>query len=116
VKDLDSLLGRRFPDSSLEVYGSCLSGLSLGKSSDVDISLQLRHIAEAEQELADGNMSADKYEKLLRKACYMIHGILKNKDKQGFVKLECITRARVPVVKGVFKHAGNPYSTDGSIQ
>lgn len=115
IEILNTLIGKRIRNCTLSVYGSCLSDLSLGKSSDVDISLMLPKISHAEERVVNGDLDATGYEKIVKRSCYDIFGILKSAQRQGFHDIECVPFARVPVVKGTFMHAGNPFTPDGSL-
>ncbi|KAL3938728.1 MAG: hypothetical protein SGBAC_006422 [Bacillariaceae sp.] len=97
------LLKRRYPKARLSLYGSCLSNLSIGKGSDVDLSLWIP--------ISD---TTKNHRKEITKHVYKVFHILNNLD--GFEGLQPITRARVPVVKGTKLRAGNPYTPDGSIE
>lgn len=116
VGTLRSILQRRYKGAEVIVYGSCLSNLSLGKSSDVDISLHLPAAAHLKEQFASGKIEAEKYEREMKSHVYKINSLLTNQYQKGFQMQECVTRARVPVIKGTYLFAGNPYSLDGSIE
>ena len=109
---------RRFRDSDVRVYGSCLSNLALGKSSDVDISFHLPPFAHLKYLFETGQVDARQYERDMKSFVFSSHGILSSQRARsnGFVMYECITRARVPVIKGTYLYAGNPFSVDGSLE
>ncbi|CAJ1969833.1 unnamed protein product [Cylindrotheca closterium] len=96
------LLRKRYAKARLSLYGSCLSNLSLGVGSDVDLSLwiPIQDVPKKER-------------KEMAKHVYKVFHLLNNRD--GFEGMQPITRARVPVVKGTKLKAGNPYTPDGSI-
>lgn len=116
VRNLRSVLQCRNKGAEIRVYGSCLSNLSLGKSSDVDISLHLPAAAYLKEQFASGNIQANQYEREMKNHVYRINSLLANQYKIGFRMQECVTRARVPVIKGTYLFAGNPYSPDGSLE
>jgi predicted nucleotidyltransferase len=116
VGTLRSILQRRYKGAEVIVYGSCLSNLSLGKSSDVDISLHLPAAAHLKEQFASGKIEAEMYEREMKRHVHKINSLLTNQYQKGFQMQECVTRARVPVIKGTYLFAGNPYSPDGSIE
>jgi hypothetical protein len=116
VTNLQNVLQHRNKDADVRVYGSCLSNLSLGKSSDVDISLHLPAAAFLKKQFASGHIEAERYEREIKRHVYQINSVLCNKSHSGFRMQECVTSARVPVIKGTYLHAGNPYSLDGSLE
>jgi len=114
--NLTKIVCRSFPDASLHIYGSCLSDLALGNSSDVDISLHLPAGIEIKQQFAQGHLEASAYEKQIKQFVYKIGQRIRDTGKgAGIVDVEIIVRARVPVIKGKFLYAHNPYTVDGSI-
>jgi hypothetical protein len=76
---LSQILSRRFKGSHLSVYGSCLSGLSLGHSSDVDLSL---YIPEAEK-LLQGKSTMDEkaFQKKMKKFVYAVYGCIQDENR-----------------------------------
>ena len=42
------------PDADLQLYGSCLSDLSLGKGADVDLSLRFQQAVDVKQQFESG--------------------------------------------------------------
>jgi len=109
------LLARRFKQDELRlsVYGSCLSNLSLGKGSDVDMSLYLSSIDRIQNNFENGNSSADRYDRQRKNTVFNV--CRKLESCWDFCKMTPIAHARVPVIKGTWTNAKNPYSTDGSI-
>lgn len=107
-------LQHMFPQVRISIYGSCLSNLSLGKGSDVDLSLWIPEVQELKDGFQEGHIDAGTYEREMKKFVYKVHRKLQNKGKE-FRNLQPITRARVPVIKGTMLETGNPYSNDGSI-
>ena len=113
---LASILEQRFPGSRLSIYGSCSSDLSLGRATDVDMNLVVPELQLAKQNYESGRLSAENYHDTVKKIVYqtvrcMQHG----QHKSQFCQMVPVTRARVPVVKGQYLDAGNPYSSNGSI-
>jgi hypothetical protein len=104
--------------SRLTVYGSCLSGLALEGSHDVDVSVYIPQLKDLKQQFDDEKISASRYEKGTKDIIYMIKNALKNHKQHGdhsFIDLFAITAARVPVIKGVDQHSCNPYSANGHL-
>lgn len=95
------------------MYGSCLSGLSLGMSSDVDISLYISSVSDWKKMEERGELSPEGFKKKLKKCVYNIANLLKK--YAGFGDIQPVPFARVPVVKGRYKLAQNPLSDDGSL-
>ena len=110
-KKLSSAIQYKIPEAKLTVYGSCLSDLSLGKNSDVDISLHLPEALELKEAFNSGLIKAQAYEKRMKRNVYLIKGIL----ARSFVDLFAVTRARIPVIKGRDANARSPYSECGSL-
>jgi Cid1 family poly A polymerase len=113
--DLSALLTKRFPGARLSIYGSCLSDLSLGKNADLDLSLYIEELAYSKDEFEAGRISDEAYRSVVKKYVYKTYHILENQRNKRFCKMQPVTRARVPVVKGTCLHAGNPHSLDSSI-
>lgn len=111
---LDQVLGRRFPGCRLQVYGSCLSDLSTGKASDVDISIHIPALEKAKKQFEAGSMTPKKYESELKRHVYCVRGNLGDNDRD-FKDLQAVARARVPVVKGCYLFAENPHTQCGSL-
>jgi DNA polymerase sigma len=111
---LSQILTRRFPNSRLSVYGSCLSDLSTGTSADVDLSLHVEALESAKTSFDAGKMSVLQYQKILKTHVYQTCRALESRRGE-FVNMVPVTRARVPVVKGTWIKANNPHSADGSI-
>jgi hypothetical protein len=112
---ISDLLKERFPEARVSIYGSCLSDLSLGKGADVDLSLWLPKAEELRTDFEAGRLEAHNYEKRMKTFVFQVFHKLKNCGHM-FRDLQPITRARVPVVKGTYNHAKNPYSPDGSLK
>jgi hypothetical protein len=112
---ISELLKERFPDARISIYGSCLSNLSLGKGADVDLSLWLPRAEELRADFEQGRLEATVYEKRMKSFVFQVFHKLKNFG-QMFRDLQPVTRARVPVVKGTYNFAKNPYSHDGSLK
>jgi DNA polymerase sigma len=127
---LTNILTGTFKHAYLEVYGSCLSGLSLGKSSDVDISLYIPQADDLYQRFQDGKIERAAFQQQLKKLVYKVHGAIngrsywrgrsnnqnrQNNERSEFRDLEAVPYARVPVIKGRYLHANNPFSQDGSM-
>ena len=113
---------QKFKDARLEVYGSCLSGLSLGKNADVDLSLTFFEAIDQKKQFEDGVLTANKYSKSVTDSVFQIKRKLEQSRRSGkdkgfdFTRIEAIPRARVPVIKGIYKDANNPHSDDGALQ
>ena len=112
-KKLSKTLQRIFPDVHLSVYGSCLSGLALEGSHDVDVSVYIPQLDLLKQDFDAGVISAREYESKMKRVLYRIKGSLQRSD--SFVDVFAITHARVPVIKGTDIRARNPYEEDGSL-
>jgi len=97
---LSNAISRRFNGARLTVYGSCLSGLALEGSHDVDISIYLPQLDRLKQDFDGGTISAAEYEKKMRKTIFNVRDILQNYRSEQFLDLFAVTRARVPVIKG----------------
>ncbi len=110
-----------FEDARLDVYGSCLSGLSLGKNADVDLSLTFKEGIEKKIDFEAGDLTAKKYDRHVTDTVYKIKRKLEHCRRVGpsnaeeFREIEAVPRARVPVIKGVYTDANNPHSEDGSL-
>ena len=113
--DLSTLLTKRFPGARLSIYGSCLSDLSLGKNADVDLSLYIEELAYSKNEFEAGRITEEMYRSVVKQYVFKTHRILEGQRNKRFSKLQPVTRARVPVVKGTCLNAGNPHSLDGSL-
>uniref|UniRef100_A0A7S4QEU5 PAP-associated domain-containing protein n=1 Tax=Ditylum brightwellii TaxID=49249 RepID=A0A7S4QEU5_9STRA len=119
---LTSVINTRYQDARLTIYGSCLSDLTLGGSSDVDISLHLPAAEKLKEDYHAGKIGAKKYESESKRFVYKIARAVEwNGSKRGgncgarsFIDVQPVPRARVPVVKGKDIHAGCPFSSDGS--
>jgi hypothetical protein len=112
---LTKLLINRFPKARVSIYGSCLSNLSLGKGADVDLSLWIPEAENLQTAFQDGEVDANVYERDMKRFVYQACHKLKNLPSE-FHGMQAITRARVPVIKGTYSFANNPYSADGSIK
>eukprot|EP00557_Chaetoceros_sp_GSL56_P002242 CAMPEP_0176502382 /NCGR_PEP_ID=MMETSP0200_2-20121128/14719_1 /TAXON_ID=947934 /ORGANISM="Chaetoceros sp., Strain GSL56" /LENGTH=1008 /DNA_ID=CAMNT_0017901441 /DNA_START=84 /DNA_END=3110 /DNA_ORIENTATION=- len=135
---LSQILSRRFKNSHLSVYGSCLSGLSLGHSSDVDLSLYIPAVEKLvlQKERNDDAIDDATFQKQMKKFVYRVYDCIQDENynhNRGrghyhhennkantqrnleFSDMQAVPFARVPVVKGRFQYAGNPFTKDGSI-
>ena len=112
-KKLSKAISRNFPDVRLTVYGSCLSGLALEGSHDVDISVYIPQLDHLKQDFDAGVISASKYEQKMKRVLFQIKGSLQRSE--SFTDVFAIVHARVPVVKGIDIRAKNPYEEDGSL-
>mmetsp|Transcript_32510 Transcript_32510/g.66206 ORF Transcript_32510/g.66206 Transcript_32510/m.66206 type:complete len:862 (+) Transcript_32510:78-2663(+) len=110
---LSKAISRNFPDVRLTVYGSCLSGLALEGSHDVDVSVYIPELDHLKQDFDAGVISASEYERKMKRVLFRIKGSLQKSE--SFVEVFAIAHARVPVVKGVDVRAKNPYEEDGSL-
>jgi len=104
-----------FP-SSLPIYfsGSCLSGLALEGSHDVDISIYIPELHKFKTSFDNHKISGEEYEKNMRRIIFRVRDALQYCRSVDFFDLFAITRARVPVVKGTML-AENPYTNDGHL-
>jgi hypothetical protein len=112
---LSNILTGRFHGARLSLYGSCLSNLSLGKGSDVDLSLWIPEADFLKKGFQDGTIKAEEYHRRMTSLVYQAN------RKLAFLKSEfrdmvAVTRARISVISGTFIHAENPYTEDGSIE
>jgi senataxin/terminal uridylyltransferase len=98
---LTFLFRKRFPKDQvrLRVYGSNLSGLSAGKSSDVDISLELKQASRLLEEFDSGHITAAAFDKRRKQLVYQVCRCLEGRQEE-FFDMQPIARARVPVIKG----------------
>jgi senataxin/terminal uridylyltransferase len=108
-------ISRNFPDVGLTVYGSCLSGLALEGSHDVDVSVYIPQLDHLKQDFDAGIISAAEYEIKMKRIVFRIKGTLQYCRSGSFKELFAIVNARVPVLKGKDVHAKNPYEEDGSL-
>ena len=111
----DSEMPQPPPKARVSIYGSCLSNLSLGKGADVDLSLWIPEADQLRTAFQIGQIEANLYEKDMKRLVYQAYHKLRNLQ-QEFRGMQAITRARVPVIKGTYTFANNPYSPDGSIK
>lgn len=110
---LSNAISRRFRGARLTVYGSCLSGLALEGSHDVDVSVFIPELDELKQRFDKEAITGDEYGKKMKKIVFQVRNALRNDS--SFVELWAIAHCRVPVVKGIDCRAQNPYSFDGSL-
>eukprot|EP00934_Nitzschia_sp_Nitz4_P004296 Nitzschia sp. Nitz4//scaffold40_size135432//45669//48297//NITZ4_003237-RA/size135432-snap-gene-0.125-mRNA-1//-1//CDS//3329551198//4286//frame0 len=113
-KRVSRILEDRFKDSRVTIYGSCLSNLSLGKGADVDLSLVTPKASQLNNDFQEGVIDARTYTSQMKTLVYQVFHKFNNK-KGEFVEMEAVPYARVPVVRGAFKYAMNPYTQDGSL-
>jgi hypothetical protein len=112
---LSNILKARFRGAQVNIYGSCLSNLSLGKGSDVDVSLSIPDVQELKADFQHGRVSARAYEQAMKNYVYQTHrklGIFKSE----FRGLIAVAWARIPVISGTYNFADNPHTEDGSIE
>lgn len=112
---LSNLLTSRFRGARLSIYGSCLSNLSLGKGSDVDLSLWIPEADALKKGFQDGSIAAEDYHKKMTTFVHQAKRKLASFNSE-FRAMFAITRARIPVITGTFIYANNPYTEDGSIE
>lgn len=112
---LSMILSARFKGARVRIYGSCLSDLSLGKGSDVDVSLYIPELQELKNGFQEGTVNAREYEQIMKNKVYQAHRKLMS-HRSEFRDLNPITRARIPVITGTYNFADNPYTEDGSIE
>ena len=111
---LTSAISRMFSGARLTVYGSCLSGLALEGSHDVDVSIYIPELDGMKKRFDAGRVSAEEYEKRMRRIIFKVRDSLQHFRSDTFSDLFAITRARVPVIKGKM-FTQNPYTEDGSL-
>ncbi|KAG7346651.1 Cid1 family poly A polymerase [Nitzschia inconspicua] len=111
---LSNLLTGRFRGARLSIYGSCLSNLSLGKGSDVDLSLWIPEADTLKKGFHDGSISAEEYQRKMTNLVHQAKRKLASFNAE-FRNMFAITKARIPVITGTFVYANNPYTEDGSI-
>ena len=111
---VSKLIQHVFPRATLSIYGSCLSDLSLGKSSDVDISIYIEQAQQSKNAFENGSMPASKYERETKNTVYKVCRKLEGR-RDEFRDIYPVCRARVPVVNGIYIKADNPYTADGSM-
>ena len=100
-EELLNTLSKRFQNVKLTVYGSCLSGLSLGRSSDVDVSLYLPEVYHLKTSLDNGRINVEAYDKKMKRLVYLVRDVLHHRCRSGlFNDVTAIPFARIPVVKG----------------
>ena len=115
--DLTFAITRMFRGAYLTVYGSCLSGLALEGSHDVDVSVYLPELDKLKTTFHRGEISDVVYENKMRRILFKVRDSLKyyhNQYRLQFFDLLAIPWARVPVIKGKM-YAQNPYTQDGSL-
>ena len=113
-RHLEGILKQRYNSARLAVYGSCLSDLSLGRGADVDMSLYIPDMAKDREDFQKGTTAVTQYQKRVKNKVYETCRLLERRTNE-FRDFTPVTRARVPVVKGTYTRAQNPYSDDGSI-
>eukprot|EP00532_Pseudo-nitzschia_australis_P011780 CAMPEP_0168218062 /NCGR_PEP_ID=MMETSP0140_2-20121125/7646_1 /TAXON_ID=44445 /ORGANISM="Pseudo-nitzschia australis, Strain 10249 10 AB" /LENGTH=608 /DNA_ID=CAMNT_0008145991 /DNA_START=194 /DNA_END=2017 /DNA_ORIENTATION=+ len=111
---LSNVLTSRFPGARLSIYGSCLSNLSIGKGSDVDMSLSIPAADSLKKGFHDGSIGARHYEQSIKNLVYKVFRKLSSL-KAEFRGMTPITKARIPVITGTYIYASNPFTEDGSI-
>lgn len=114
-RKLEDAIRYRIKDAELTIYGSCLSGLSLGKNSDVDVSIHLPSALALKEDFEAGRISAKGYEQEMKRIVFRVKGMLDHHRSRSYVDLIAVPRARIPVIKGRDLHADSPYSKDGSM-
>ena len=114
-RKLEDAIRYRIKDAELTIYGSCLSGLSLGKNSDVDVSIHLPGALVLKEDFEAGRISAKGYEQEMKRIVFRVKGMLDHHRSRSYVDLIAVPRARLPVIKGRDLHADSPYSKDGSM-
>ena len=111
---ISKLVKHVFPDAVLSIYGSCLSDLSLGKSSDVDLSIHIEEAERNKEAFENGNLKVGEYEQGMKRIVYRVCRKLQYCNSE-FREMHPVTRARVPVIMGTYNNAKNPYTEDGSL-
>ena len=111
---LEKAISRRFNGVRLTVYGSCLSGLALEGSHDVDISIFIPELHRLRSDFDNGSISGEEYQTKSKKIIFKVRDSLLYCREERFDDLFAVTRARVPVVKGL-AYMQNPYTQDGHL-
>ena len=111
---LEKAISRRFNGVRLTVYGSCLSGLALEGSHDVDISIYIPELHRLRSDFDNGDISGEEYQTKSKKIIFKVRDSLLYCREERFEDLFAVTRARVPVVKGS-AYMRNPYTQDGHL-
>mmetsp|Transcript_2023 Transcript_2023/g.2281 ORF Transcript_2023/g.2281 Transcript_2023/m.2281 type:complete len:1010 (+) Transcript_2023:90-3119(+) len=101
-RELTTVLSRRYCDVNLTVYGSFLSGLSLGKS-DVDISLHMPQLLNLKKDHSRSRINDQTYQQKLKKIVYRVKDTITQQGRGSFFNTAAVPYARVPVVKGTFR-------------
>ena len=94
--------------------GSCLSGLALEGSHDVDISIYIPELHKLRSRFDNHDISGDNYHQSARKIIFRVRDALLYYRGVGFFDLVAITRARVPLIKGS-SLMKNPHTLDGHL-
>eukprot|EP00804_Cyclotella_cryptica_P011343 CCRYP_016363-RA/>CCRYP_016363-RA protein AED:0.02 eAED:0.02 QI:331/1/1/1/0.66/0.5/4/1447/881 len=108
---LSNAISQKFPGARLTVYGSCLSGLALEGSHDVDVSVYIPGLHALKRQFDCGQISGEVYEKKMRRIIFMVRDSLTLSKCRSFVEVFAITHARVPVIKGADQNSENPFSS-----
>jgi hypothetical protein len=111
---INTVLKQKYPTARLSIYGSCLSDLSLAKSSDVDLSLYLDRAADIRKLFEKGHVTVKKYEAEMKNLVYGVTRKLEGRPNE-FTEMQPVAHARVPVVKGRALKLDNPHTADGSL-
>jgi hypothetical protein len=93
---LSTVMAARFRGARVSIYGSCLSQLSLGKGSDVDLSLWIPEAEMLTIGFRDGSINAKVYEKKMKD--FVFQATRKLRHQNDFANLVPVTRARIPVI------------------
>lgn len=106
---LTTIFTKRFSRDNvkLRVYGSCLSGLNVGATSDVDINLEMDQATQLLEEFEAGKISAANFDSRRKRLVYNICRCLEKDYGREFLSMQPVARARVPVVKGQWTLPGN---------
>ena len=112
---LYSAISHRYNGVRLTVYGSCLSGLALEGSHDIDVSIYIPELDRLKKSFDSQEITAEEYEKKMRRIIFRVRDSLEHTRDSSFCDLFAVARARVPVIKGSDARARNPYARDGSL-
>ena len=66
VDKLEQHIAKKFRGAALTVYGSCLSGLAIEGSHDVDISVHIPELYDLRQSFESGHINGDSYAKKMK--------------------------------------------------
>ena len=107
---LSTNIARHCNGTRLSIYGSCCNRLCLGKSFDIDFSLDTTKCIKLKADYVAGKITSKKYNKDRISYLYKIRDIVRKIP--GVQTCILITHARVPVIKGTFQLKRNNNSSN----